>query len=94
MKEERKPDMTNQELRDAGELYDANYDPALNALMDRCKDLCQEYNNLKPSDWAAKDAKLREIGSNVVVAAGAVVTKGVPSGVVVGGVPAKMIKVI
>ena len=57
--------MTNKELRDAGELYDANYDPSLNAMMDHCKDLCQEYNNLKPSDWAAKDAKLREIGCHV-----------------------------
>jgi len=32
------------------------------------------------------------IGNNVVIAAGAVVTKDVPDNVVVGGVPAKVIK--
>ena len=34
------------------------------------------------------------IGNNVVIAAGAVVTKDVPSNCVVGGVPAKMIREI
>ena len=34
------------------------------------------------------------IGNNVVVAAGAVVTKDVPDNVVVGGVPARIIKEI
>lgn len=32
------------------------------------------------------------IGSNVVVAAGAVVSKDVPDGVVVGGVPARVLR--
>lgn len=32
--------MTNKELRDRGELYDANYDPELVRLMDECKDKC------------------------------------------------------
>ena len=53
--------MTNKELRDNGELYDANYDPELVRLMDECKDKCWEYNQIKPSDWPTKDAKLREI---------------------------------
>lgn len=57
-------DMTQKELRDAGELYDANYDPELTRLLDACKDACHEYNAIRPSDWAAKDAKLRSfIGS-------------------------------
>ena len=53
--------MTERERRDAGELYDANYDPELGQLMDACKDACAEYNALRPSDWAAKEAKLRKI---------------------------------
>lgn len=57
--------MTNKELRDRGELYDANHDPELGRLMDECKDKCWEYNQTKPSDWAAKDAKLREIIGSV-----------------------------
>lgn len=57
--------MTNKELRDKGELYDANYDPELVRLMDECKDKCWEYNQIKPSDWNAKDAKLREIVGSV-----------------------------
>ncbi len=57
--------MTNKELRDKGELYDANYDTELVRLMDECKDKCWQYNNIRPSDWAAKDAKLREIIGSV-----------------------------
>ena len=57
--------MTNKELRNNGELYDANYDPELVRLMDECKDKCWEYNQIKPSDWIAKDAKLREIIGSV-----------------------------
>ncbi len=34
------------------------------------------------------------IGSNVVIAAGAVVTKDIPDNVIAGGVPAKVIKTI
>jgi len=63
--------MTQQELRDAGELYDNNYDPEICALMDRCKDQCQEYNALRPSDWAGRNAMLRtfigSVGENVRV---------------------------
>ena len=57
--------MTNKELRDKGELYDANYDTELVRLMDECKDKCWQYNNIRPSDWATKDAKLREIIGSV-----------------------------
>lgn len=77
-------DMTNKELRDRGELYDANYDPELVRLMDECKDKCWEYNQIKPVS----------IGEGAVVAAGAVVTKDVPPRTLVAGVPAKVIKEI
>ena len=40
--------MTEKEKRDAGLLYDANYDKELMAELDRCTDLCHEYNKLKP----------------------------------------------
>ena len=38
----------------AGELYDANCNELIE---DRCKakDICFEYNNLKPSDFESKD---------------------------------------
>ena len=41
----------------AGELYDANFDKEL--IEDRCKakDVCFEYNNLKPSDYESKGCK-------------------------------------
>lgn len=56
--------MTHKELRDSGELYDANYDPELGLLLDTCKDHCWEYNAIRPSDWKAKETKLRTfIGS-------------------------------
>lgn len=50
---------------------------------------------LKRGCWVGTNAILLEgvvIGHNSVVAAGAVVTKSVPDNVVVGGVPAKIIK--
>lgn len=48
--------MTEKEKMLAGELYDAN-DPQL--LRDRlaCKDLCHEYNSLRPSDLEGQQAR-------------------------------------
>ncbi len=57
--------MTNRELRDLGELYDANYDPELGAKLDESKDHCQEYNAIRASDWAAKTAKLKSFIGHV-----------------------------
>lgn len=42
--------MTEKEKMLAGKLYDANYDTALLSERARAKDLCFEYNNLRPSD--------------------------------------------
>ena len=39
----------------AGELYDANYDKELIKDRYKAKDICFEYNNLKPSDFENKD---------------------------------------
>ena len=45
----------------AGELYDANYDKEL--IKDRytAKDICFEYNNLKPSDIEGKDKIIKKL---------------------------------
>lgn len=54
-------------------------------------------NDIKIGDgcWIASGAIIIgkvEIGDNVIIAAGSVVTKSIPSKVMVGGVPAKIIK--
>ena len=38
-----------------GELYDANYDKELINDRYKAKDICCEYNNLKPSDFEGKN---------------------------------------
>lgn len=47
----------------AGELYDANYNKEL--INDRCKakDICFEYNNLKPSNFDEKDRLIKKLFS-------------------------------
>ena len=46
--------MTEKEKRDAGVLYDANNDKALGEEMLECKDICFEFNALKPSKTEKK----------------------------------------
>ena len=53
--------MTEKEKRSLGVLYDANYDKELMTELDRCPDLCYEYNKLKPSDRAGQRALLEKI---------------------------------
>lgn len=53
--------MTEIEKRDAGYLYNANYDPELLAQIARCNDLCHEFNQLKPSDREAQSRILAKI---------------------------------
>lgn len=45
----------------AGELYNANYDREL--IDDRCraKDICFEYNNLRPSDFESRDKIIKKL---------------------------------
>lgn len=50
--------MTEKEKRDAGLLYDANYDEALQAELTASHDRCWEYNQIRPSDKAARRAHL------------------------------------
>ena len=42
--------MTEKDKMLAGELYDANYNEDLIKERTKAKDLCYEYNNLKPSE--------------------------------------------
>ncbi len=63
--------MTELEKAAAGYLYNANYDAEIAAQIDRCNDLCFEFNQLKPSDRAAQSVILEkifaEMGSNCIV---------------------------
>ena len=63
--------MTEKEKRALGVLYDANYDEALMEELNRCTDLCHEYNKLKPSDREGQRALLEKIlgrmGENVII---------------------------
>ena len=121
----------------SGELYDANYDKELINDRYKAKDICFEYNNLKPSDFESKykiikklfaktgeqiiieqnfwcdygynifvgenfymnhnctilDGAKVEFGDNVVIGAGSVVNKDIPSNSVAVGNPCKVINV-
>ena len=51
--------MTEKEKMLAKKLYDANNDPDLAAERIRAKDLCWQFNRLRPSDTAEQEALLR-----------------------------------
>lgn len=53
--------MTEKEKRDAGMLYDANYDEELLREMEACKDQCFLLNSLKPSMVKERSAILRKL---------------------------------
>lgn len=53
--------MTEKEKRDAGLLYNANYDTEILAEIGRCNDLCHELNQIKPSDRTAQHLILKKI---------------------------------
>lgn len=47
--------MTEKEKRDLRQIYDPNHDVELNKEMQRTKDLCHEYNLVRPSDVGRKN---------------------------------------
>lgn len=44
-----------------GKLYDANFDSQVLEALDECKELCYDYNQMRPSDRAGRREALREI---------------------------------
>lgn len=52
---------TEKEKAQRGELYDANYDVELLAERDICKDMCYEYNQLRPSRKAERQQLIRKL---------------------------------
>ena len=53
--------MTEKEKAAAGMLYDANYDEELAKERLACKDLCAEYNQLKPSDVEMRKSLMKKL---------------------------------
>lgn len=63
--------MTEKEKAKLGMLYDANYDEEIINDCMKCRDLCYEYNQLKPSLLKERDVLIRQIlkeaGENLVI---------------------------
>lgn len=53
--------MTEKEKMLKGLLYDANYDEALLRERDKAKDLCFEFNHIKPSDKEGQEKILKQL---------------------------------
>lgn len=53
--------MTEKEKMCAQMLYDANYDQTLLEERDKAKDLCHQYNRLRPSDRASQQEVLKKL---------------------------------
>ena len=65
--------MTEKEKMRAQMLYDANYDQALLEERDKAKDLCHQYNQLRPSDRSGQREVLKKLlgktGENFIITA-------------------------
>ena len=63
--------MTEKEKRDNQELYDANYSKELMEEMEKAKDLCFEYNSIKPSERSKRASLIKKLfgktGDNILV---------------------------
>jgi len=53
--------MTEKEKMLNGMIYDANYDPQLISERQECKELCRDYNELRPKEMEARTALLHKI---------------------------------
>ncbi len=53
--------MTEKEKMATGELYDANYDPQLVADRLDAKEMCRDYNDLRPKQMAERTALLHKL---------------------------------
>lgn len=63
--------MTEKEKMLSGMIYDANNDRQLIAERMECKELCRDYNDLRPRDTGARESLLRRIlghtGENLLI---------------------------
>ena len=63
--------MEEKEKRDNGELYDANYNKEIIKEMQKAKDICFRYNNIKPSNREERKAIIKELfgktGENILI---------------------------
>ena len=63
--------MTEKQKRDAGQLYNPNYDKELGIEIMSCKQKCHDYNQLSPADFENKSKLLDDIlgshGQNTMV---------------------------
>lgn len=57
--------MTEKEKMLGGLMYDANYDSQLIAERLECKELCRDYNDIRPKDMELRTRMLRRILGNV-----------------------------
>ena len=53
--------MEEKEKRDNGELYDANYNKEIIKEMQKAKDICFRYNNIKPSERELREKMIKKI---------------------------------
>ena len=52
---------TEKQKAKAGKLYDANYDTELVAERNHCKEVCYDYNRLRPSQKAEREQIIRQL---------------------------------
>lgn len=57
--------MTEKEKMLTGMMYDANYDAVLIEERLKCKELCRDYNDIRPRMIAEREALLRKILGNI-----------------------------